>query len=148
MFPMGLGAKMFSMVKADVGEDMVAEELGLETSRGLNRISSELNGLLENVLSRPSDIVPPPSHILLVVALQLVLQTLRRIIVEISVAGYPGTILKRARRLRHRRTRSGRIARIGTLYHVTGIVVKSKLSLVICSEIYIYIFFFKYSYRR
>lgn len=54
MFPMGLGAKMFSMVKADVGEDMVAEELGLETSRGLNRISSELNGLLENVLSRPS----------------------------------------------------------------------------------------------
>lgn len=54
MFPIGLGAKIFSMVKADVGEDIVAEELGLETSRGLNRASSELNGLLENVLSRPS----------------------------------------------------------------------------------------------
>lgn len=54
MFPIGLGAKIFSIVKADVGEDMVAEELGLETSRGLNRISSELTGLLENVLSRPS----------------------------------------------------------------------------------------------
>lgn len=85
------------------------------------------------------DVVSPPSHILLVVALQLVLQTLRRIIVEISVAGYPGTILKRARRLRHRRTRSGRITRIGTFYHVTGIVVRSKLS---HNEIYIYIFFF------
>lgn len=54
MFPMGLGAKMFSMVKADVGEDIVAEELGLEASRCLNRASSEFTGLLENVLSRPS----------------------------------------------------------------------------------------------
>lgn len=72
------------------------------------------------------DVVSPPSHILLVVALQLVLQTLRRIIVEISVAGYPGTILKRARRLRHRRTRSRRITRIGTLYHVTGIVTRDR----------------------
>lgn len=95
------------------------------------------------------DVVSPPSHILLVVALQLVLQTLRRIIVEISVAGYPGTILKRARRLRHRRTRSRRITRIGTLYHVTGIVTRDR-NFHRYNEIYtcIFLLFLSFLYKK
>lgn len=53
-FPTGLGAKIFSIVKADVGEDIVAEELGLEPSRGLYRVSSVDTALLENCFSRIS----------------------------------------------------------------------------------------------
>lgn len=48
MLPIGLGARILSMVKSEVGDDMVAEEPGREVSR-LCRVTSSVPpiGLLE-----------------------------------------------------------------------------------------------------
>lgn len=95
-------------------------------SRELARPESRLVGAQrapgERLLAYVAIVPPAADAVLLVVALQLLLQALRRIVVKITVpvAGYAGAILKRTRRLRHRGTRSGRVARIGALYHVTG----------------------------